>query len=267
LLDRFLRAVLVVSQAMRVVENAAAARRGMVMSTLRLALLVVLFAHSAAAAPPPALSDIQPQPIARAVHHPGPLVLRNEGTGEISKSFGAPIWAASVAAPDKSFSDLSILLLDGGSFLTPEIKQRFEQAIAAQSHYVAGIRTDIVGRMARASDAQDRAQAERELTALDRLRAHSKLIRPVRMADGRRGYSAVLGFSRIDTTFATVLPSPDGRYEVLVSIATPFEGGPAPNPHAARYQRALRDRPLDAVEAMALTVYQQLFPHSGPPRP
>jgi hypothetical protein len=101
------------------------------------------------------------------------------------------------------------------------------------------------------------------LTALDRLRAHSPLIRPVRAGDGPRGYSTVLGFSRIDTTFATVLPSPDGRYEVLVSIATPFDGGPAPNPKAIRYQRALRDRPLDVVEAIALTVYRLVFPHAG----
>lgn len=220
----------------------------------------------AAAAGPPALTAIRPAPIARAAHHPGPLVLRNEGTGEISKSFGTPLWAATVSAPDKSFSDVSILLLDGGSFLTPEVTRRFEQAIAAQNRYVAGIRDDIVGRLARASDAQDRAQAERELTALDRLRAHSPLIRPVAVCDGRRGYSTVLGFSRIDTTFATVLPSPDGRYEALVSIAIPFAGGPAPNPRATRYQRALRDHPLELVEAMALTVYRQLFPQAAPAR-
>ena len=228
--------------------------------------LLGLLPLAARAAGPPALTDIKPAAIARTVHHPGPLVLRNEGTGEISKSFGNPLWAATVSAPDKSFSDVSILLLDGGSFLTPEVKRRFEQAIAAPNHYVAGIRSDIVGRLQRAGDAQDRAQAERELTALDRLRAHSPLIRPVRAGAGQRGYSIVLGFSRIDTTFATVLPSPDGRYELLVSIATPFEGGPAANPAAARYQRALRDRPLDVVEATALIAYRQVFPPAAAAR-
>jgi hypothetical protein len=222
---------------------------------------VAIAAAAAVAQPPP--SAIKSAPVAAAVRHPGPLVVREEGTGEISKAYGTPHWAASITAEDKSFADVNILLIDAGSFLTAAVTQRFAQAIAAPQRYAWDIRQDIVGRLKRASDSEDRAQAERELSELDRLRAHSPLIRPIRLANGGRGYSAVLGFSRIDTTFATVMPSPDGRYELLVSVATPFSSpAPAAGSPAARYWRALHDRPLDTVQAMAMSVYQQLFPSS-----
>jgi hypothetical protein len=226
-----------------------------------LATAVVIGAPAAAAQPPP--TAIKPDPVAKAARHPGPLVVRQEGTGEISKAYGTPLWAASVTAGDRSFADVNILLIDGGSFLTPAVIQRFKQAIAAPQRYASDIRRDIVGRLQRASDAEDRAQAERELKELDRLRARGPLVRAVRLANRRRGYSAVLGFSRIDTTFATVLPSPDGRYELLISVATPF-GSPAPAAKSPtrRYWKALHDRPLDTVQAMAVSVYRQLFPRN-----
>lgn len=211
------------------------------------------------AQPPP--TAIKPDPVAKAARHPGPLVVRQEGTGEISKAYGTPLWAASVTAEDGSFADVNILLIAGGSFLTPAVTQRFKQAIAAPQRYASDIRRDIVGRLQRASDAEDRAQAERELKELDRLRKCGPLVRAVRLANGRRGYSAVLGFSRIDTSFATVLPSPNGRYELLVSVATPFDS-PAPSAKSPtrRYWKALHDRPLDTVQAMAVSIYRQLFP-------
>ena len=213
----------------------------------------------------PGPSAIAPQPIAHASQHPGPLLVHQEGTGEIAKAYGTPRWAASVTAADKSFADLSILLIDGGSFLTPEVMRRFAEAVSSPRRYAAQIRADIVGRLSRASDAIDRAQAERELRELDRLRARGPLVRPVRLANGRRGYSAVLGFSRIDTTFATALPSPDGRYELLVSVALPFDrAGLGSRPAAAQYRQQLIGRPLDAVQAMALSVYRQLFPSRRP---
>lgn len=218
-----------------------------------------LVAVAAAAAPPPPTA-IRPGPIAKAVHYAGTLVAAEEGTGELSKAYGHPIWAASVTAPDKTFLPVDILLLAGDAFLTADVRRRFEEAIAAPKPYVSGIRDDIVGRLERAGDAVDRDQAERELRELDRLRAGGPLVRPVRLRNGRRGYSVVLGFSRIDTTFATVLPSPDGRYEIVVSVARPFIDPSAPAKSLSPYQRRMRDHPLDAVEAMALTVYKQLFP-------
>ena len=232
--------------------------------------VVALCLAPAAAWAQPGPSAIAPKPIAHAARHPGPLLVHQEGTGEIAKAYGTPRWAASVTAADKSFADLNILLIDGGSFLTPEVVQRFAEAVASPRRYAAQIRADIVGRLSRAGDAIDRAQAERELRELDRLRAAGPLVRPVRLANGRRGYSAVLGFSRIDTTFATVLPSPDGRYELLVSVALPFDrAGLGSRPSAARYRKQLIGRPLDVVQAMALSVYRQLFPSrpSLPPPP
>ncbi len=214
----------------------------------------------AAAVVPPKPTAIKPAPIAKAVHYSGPLTVAEEGTGEISKAFGHPIWAASVTAHDEAFLPLSILLLESGSFLTADVRQRFEQAITSPKPYASGIRDDIVGRLQRAGDAVDRSQAERELRELDRVRASGPLVRPVRVRNGRRGYSVVLGFSRIDTTFATVLPSPDGRYDVLVSVARPFTDPTPPAKALSPYQRRMRDHPLDAVEAMALATYKQLFP-------
>ena len=235
------------------------ARREWRARVVLLATATIMLAVGAAGQPTP--GSIQPAPIARAAGYPGPLVVRPEGTGEISKAYGTPVWAASVTAVDKTFADVNVLLTDGGSFLTSAVRQRFDEAIAAPQRYVAAIRRDIVGRLARAGDAEDRSQAEHELRELDRLRAHSRFVEAVRLPNRRRGYSAILGFSRFDTTFATVLPSPDGRYELLVSVATPFEANAMPaSAPSRRYRQRLRDHPLATVEAIALSIYRQLFP-------
>jgi len=214
----------------------------------------------AAAASPPQPTAIKAGPIAKAARYTGTLVVAEEGTGELSKAYGHPIWAASVKAHDETFLPVDILLLDGGAFLTADVRQRFEQAIAAPKSYVSGIRDDIVGRLQRAGDAVDREQAQRELRELDRLRAGGPLVRRVRLRNAQRGYSVVLGFSRIDSTFATVLPSPDGRYELVISVARPFTAPTPPPKSMSPYQRRMREHPLDTVEAMALAVYKQLFP-------
>jgi hypothetical protein len=214
-----------------------------------------------AAAGQPSPSAIKPEAVGRAARFAGPLVVREEDTGEISKDYGRPLWAATVAAPDESFADLNVVLVEGGSFLTPAATKRFEAAVAQPPRYAEEMRREIVGRRDRAGDAEERGQAERELQELDRLSAIGPLLRPVRLLHDRRGYSAVLGFSRIEVTFATILPSPDGRYDLIVSLSTPFEsGGLTQTPEAARYQSMLQRRPLDTLEPMALAVHRQLFP-------
>jgi hypothetical protein len=233
----------------------------------RVWLAVAALIGATAAAGQPSPSAIKPEVVGRAARHPGPLVVREEGTGEVSKSYGTPVWAATVAAPDESFATLNVVLVEGGSFLTPAVTRRFEEAVAAPQRYAAEIRREIVGRRNRASDAEDRAQADRELKELDRLHTSSPLLRPVRLPNGRRGYTGVLGFSRGEATVATILPSPDGHYDLIVSLSTPFEpGGLTKTLAAARYQSMLQRHPLDTLEPMALAVHRQLFPPQRIPK-
>lgn len=210
----------------------------------------------------PSASALEAKPIAKAARHPGPLQIHEEGVGEISPSYGMPVWAASVESADDSFAHMLVVLLDGNTFLTPAVSERFDKAIAAPPAYAAQVRGEIDGRRQRADHEQDRQQAEKELAELDRLRAMGPLVRPVPLSNGKRGYATVLGFSRHDTTFATVLPSPDGRYDVLVTVAVPFEPGKL-DPATGRYRTRMREQPLQTVQEMALVIYRQLYP---PPR-
>jgi hypothetical protein len=208
-------------------------------------------APSAAAQPSP--SAIEPRAVGLRANHPGPLVVREESTGEVAQ--------ATVTAPDNSFAPLSIVLVEGGIALTPSAIKRFEEAIAAPPRYAAEVRREIAARRTPVSADEDRDRAEQEL---DRLVDSGPLLRAVALPGGRRGYTTLLGFSRSDVTVATILPSPDGRYDLIVSVSAPFElGGLTKTLAAARYQSLLQRHPLDAVEPMALTIHRQLFP---PPR-
>lgn len=80
--------------------------------------------------------------------------------------------------------------------------------------------------------------------------------------DGREGYCAALGVTREDTTYTALLPSPDGQFDLIVSVAVPF-ASPTPPLEAARHQMLMQKKPLDTVAAMALSIYRQLF---SPPR-
>src|SRR5262245_61102 len=79
---------------------------------------------------------------------------------------------------------------------------------------------------------------------------------------GREGYCAALGVTRDETTYAALLPSPDGQFDLIVSVAVPF-ASPTPPFEAARYQMLMQKQPLETVAAMALSIYRQLF---SPPK-
>ena len=65
-----------------------------------------------------------------------------------------------------------------------------------------------------------------------------------------------------DRVITTVMTSPDGRYDLVVSIEVPAQF-PTPTLAAARYQSLLQREPRELVDAIALSVHRQLFP---PPR-
>jgi hypothetical protein len=183
--------------------------------------------------------------MARAARHPGPLLLREVEIDEIARTYGTPVWAVNVSAADGSFAVVRILLLDGGSPLAA----RLAKASAAPHDHAAELR-----RQAAAANPDAVGQ-------LDRLRAGGPLVRPVNLSNGRLGYAAVLGIARDSITVATLLPSPDGRYETLVTVDAPFQHqGAAPTPELGRYRTRLSGEPLESVQEMAMSVYRQLFP-------
>ena len=65
-----------------------------------------------------------------------------------------------------------------------------------------------------------------------------------------------------DKAIATVMRSPDGQFDLMVSIQVPAEF-PTPTLAAARYRSLLEREPRELVNAIALSVHRQLFP---PPR-
>ena len=188
-------------------------------SSLCIVVATAVVATLSAASGQPQPSAIRAQPIAKAAHFGGTLEVREVGIGEVSKSFGTPLWAVRVTAGTRAFADLNVVLVKRGSYLTPEVIKRFEQASSAEAQRV-------------------------------------------RLADGRRGYCAVLGVTRDDTTYTAALPSPDGEFELIVSVAVPF-APPTPPLEAARHQILMQNEPLDTVAAIALSIYRQLF---SPPR-
>lgn len=208
--------------------------------------MLAIAALAATAADRPAPTAIRPGPIARAARHPGPLLVREENIGETSKAYGTAAWVASVSAADGSFAVVSILLLESGSGLAA----RLAKAGAAPQDYEAEVRRQ----------AEDADQTE-ALKQLDRMRSQGPLVRPVALANGGRGYAAVLGFGPDTTRVAAILPSPDARYEVVITVAAPFQhDGAAMTPELGRYRTRLAGEPLESVQEMAMSVYRQLFP-------
>lgn len=176
--------------------------------------MLAIAALAVAAADRPAPSVVRPEPIARAARHPGPLLVREESIGELARTYGTPVWVASVSAADGSFAPMRVVLIEGGSPLAAQLAE---------------------GRAA--------------------------LVRPVPLASGRRGYAAILGLTPDATRVAIVLPSPDARYEVVITVEAPFlREGATVAPELGRYRTRLAGAPLDSVQEMALSVYQQLFP-------
>src|SRR5262245_59540601 len=76
----------------------------------------------------PLPSAIRTQPIAKAAHFGGTLEVREVPVDDLPKSFGTPLWAVRVTAETPAFADLNVVLGKGGSYLTPAVIKRFEQA-------------------------------------------------------------------------------------------------------------------------------------------
>ena len=71
----------------------------------------------------------------------------------------------------------------------------------------------------------------------------------------------MLGFASAGgATTVAVLPSPDGRQELLVVTGGGLESEVRkPNDSSAAYEKAMRERPVAVTEAMAVVAYEQLF--------
>lgn len=207
-------------------------------------LVLAIAALAAVAADHPAPSAIRPEPIARAARHPGPLLVREGSSGEVASTYGTPLWVASVSAVDGTFGPMRVILLKGGSSLAAQLAK----ASAAPQAYEAELR-------------RDGAEQPEALKQLDVLRTQGALVRPVMLTNGRHGYAAILGFAPDATRVATVLPSPDARYDLVVTVDVRLQGdGAVMTQSLGRYRTRLSGEPLESVQEMALSVYRQLFP-------
>lgn len=228
-------------------------------------LLLAGFLLAAPAAAQPRPQAIQAAAIAKAAGHPGPLRVEPESTSELSKGFGAPLWAVGVDSADGSFGHVSVLLVHRGSFLTEAMGQSLAAAAAAPKETAAAIRADLQGQAERAHDARERARLQQQLQELDAIAARGPITQRLTLPNGRVGYGTMLGYSAAGATFVTALPSPDDRYELLVATGASLEGEHrTPTARSADYERAMRERPLQASEAIALAIYRDLFPPSKP---
>lgn len=251
-------------------------------------LLVLIAAPTARAAAPPALAQLAPAPIAAAAAHPGPLLIEKEATSELSKGFGTPRWAAGITSADGSFGHVAVLLVERGSFLTPQMIAPLQAAADDPRQAAAAIRADLQAQRQRATLAADRTRLDEQIAELDTVLAHGPLTRritppfgPVAISAAKSatpgaaatpnaggtpvagvpvGYVTLLGFSASGATCVAALPSPDDRYELLVVAGGSLEGDARkPNPASAAYEKRLREHPLDVTEAIARVVYGQLF--------
>jgi len=222
---------------------------------------------AAPAAAQPQWQAIPPAAIATAAGHPGPLRIEPESTSELSKGFGAPVWAVGVDSADGSFGHVSVLLVHRGSFLTDAMTQSLAASAAAPTETAAALRADLQGQVDRAHDARERTRLQGQLQELDAIAARGPITQRLALAGGRVGYGTMLGYSASGATFVTALPSPDDRYELLVATGASLEGEHrTPTAASAAYERAMHERPLPTSEAIALAIYAALFParETGP---
>jgi hypothetical protein len=232
-----------------------------------IATVLALFVSLATPVPThqPAPHHIKPEPIAAAAKHPGPLEVEEEATSELSKGFGKAIWAASISSADGSFGHADVLLVEGGSFLGAATRQRFDAAIAAPEETFAALAADLERQLKVATHEEDRARIRREIAALGQLRGGRHLARAIALPHGNRGYVSLLGFGPSGATFVAVMPSPDGRFDLIVLTGGGLESARrTPTAASAPYEDAMQHRPLDVTEAIGVAVSRQLFPPPDP---
>ena len=224
-----------------------------------LLLAIVSLALPALAQPPP--TQLQAAPLAKAAGHPGPLDIEPVATSELSKGVGTPIWAVGIASADGSFGHAAVLLVEYGSFLSAGMRAGLEAAATDPARSAAAIRADLAGQLDRAAQPSDRTRYAHQLKELDTLIAGAALTRRVPLPNARVGFVTVLGFASAGgATTVAVLPSPDGRQELLVVTGGGLESEVRkPNDASAAYEKAMRESPVGVTDAMALVAYEQLF--------
>lgn len=234
------------------------------MRLVPLRLAVLLVAAAAVAQPQPAL--IKAADIAAAAGHPGPLRVEPESTSELSKGFGAPLWAVGVDSADGSFGHVSVLLVRRGTYLTDALQQSLAAAAAQPKETAAAIRADLQSQIQTAHDARERTRLTQQLHEVEAVTANGPITQRIQLANGRVGYGTMLGFSAAGGTFVTALPSPDDQYELVVATGASLEGEHrTPTAESGAYEQAMRARPLQVSEAIAQAIYQDLYP--PPPTP
>lgn len=229
-----------------------------------LLLLLCLLATAAVAQPQPAL--IQGAHIATASGHPGPLRVAPESTSELSKGFGAPVWAVGVDSADGSFGHVSVLLVRRGTFLNEPLQQSLAAAAAQPKEAAAAIRADLQSQIQTAHDERERTRLTQQLHEVEAVTANGPITQRIELPNGRVGYGTMLGFSAAGGTFVTALPSPDDQYELVVATGASLEGEHrTPTAQSAAYEQAMRSKPLQVSEAIAQAIYRDLYP--PPPTP
>jgi hypothetical protein len=214
-----------------------------------------------AVAPTPAPQQIKPEPVAAAAKHPGPLMVEEEATSELSKGFGDAIWAATIHSADGSFGHADVLLVGGGSFLSQGTMERFDATITAPEESMAAFAADLERQLGAATHEEDRTRIRRELTEFKALQAGKIMARRIPLPGGDHGYVGLLGFGPVGATFVAAFRSPDRRYDLIVLTGGGLESARrTPTAQSQEYERAMRGKPLDVTEAIGLAVYAQLFP-------
>lgn len=231
----------------------------MLATLVQLAVVVQLATPLPSMVPDP--MRVKAAPIMAVVKHPGPLLIEPEATSELSKGFGNPLWALGITAEDESFAHVTVLLLEGGSFLKPDTIANLDAALAAPAKMAANIRAELDQRLAHAGSPRDTERTQRDIEQFAHLQRGGPIIRRVALPNGRRGYTSLLGFGPYGAGFMTALQGPNDRYELLVLTETAFEGQPPkPNARAAIYQDFVRDHPLAVNQEIAVAIYGQLWP-------
>src|SRR5690606_25737052 len=134
---------------------------------------------AAPAAAQPRWQAIPPAAIATAAGHPGPLRVEPESTSELSKGFGAPVWAVGVDSADGP-----VLLVRRGSFLTEAMRQSLAASAAAPKETAAALRADLQGQVDRAHDARERARLQGQLQELDAIAARGPITQRLTLPGG-----------------------------------------------------------------------------------
>ena len=163
---------------------------------------------------PPALNaDL----IAAVTGFPGPVHITDASNAVYYGRLGELIWSASIASPDERFPQMVIVLYEGGTLLSEDLRQYYDDVIAGLENRLGAIAVDEDVRMIEAEDAE--SIADFWSSAFDRVMRDSQpLVQRIYGDDVHIGYATVLPTKGRGGIIQVMVASRHGKRDLLLSV-------------------------------------------------